>query len=518
MKIIIILLVSILAFVGCDDNYLEEVPKDFTSVENFFRNEDDAVAAVNSVYASFLDIQSYRFFALTELSTETTTSRNIPNAASHFSALDDMVYVSPATYNLYFCWLRYYQTISRANYVLANVGDMDESKFNDTSLKDRVIGEAYFMRALNYFYLVRFFGGVPLRINYIESVNDAENIVRNTEAEVYNQIIADLEEAISRLPQGSTYSGSDIGRASQGAAKALLAKVYLQRGSICANNGITGDRLIAQSADFQKTASYCQEVIDSGEYGLVACEGLWGFDAIDNNGEIIFRGEHSLSNITSAAIMIYRYVALLNANFINASEIFTSQLDFYKEFSSNDIRKSVIFYTQYVKNGNTIIYNIDDPANDGFSSDTPTYTKYLEEGNNPYGTDDMILRYADVLLMKAEALNEVNNGPTADAYNAINQVRNRAGLDDLAGLSYTDFKKAVYIERQKEFVMEGHGWFDSQRYFSFYKERQEASSGYTEYRFGPSVKVVLQDPKHRLMPIPQTAIDYNPLLEQNPGW
>ncbi len=518
MKKIIILIIGILAFFGCNDNFLEEIPQDFISTKNYFRNGDDAVAAVNSVYRAFINGEEHRYYVIVDLMAEAVTTKNQTTGSGNGLGDYDNNRLQFNTGNPGVQWQLYYDVINRANWILKYVGEMDESKFKDLSIQDRVLGEAYFLRALSYFTLVRFFGGVPLRLEAVESISDAESKPRNTDAEVYDQVIADLEKAISLLPQNSTYSDDNIGRASKGAAKTLLGKVYLQRGSLCENNGISGDRLIAQSNDFQKAADYCQEVIDDGEYHLVKCAELFGFDKIENNSEIIYTIQHS-PGVSYMNYLAY-YLNLPNSDLLGGSYgSLQSSLDFYKSFSANDNRKSVTFYTQYVLNGNTVTYNMNDPHNDNYSHDTPAISKYYVRAAND-DSDEILLRYADVLLMKAEALNEVNNGPTAEAYDAINQVRNRAGLDDLTGLTYTQFKDSVYIERQKEFVMEGQAWFDGQRYFSFYKEMQKKWSGYksTGYYFGPWETVNLEDPKDRLLPITQSIIDDDPLIEQNPGY
>ena len=516
MKKAAILIIGILIFSACDDNFLEEIPQDFLATENYFRDEDDAIATVNSAYNAMIESEG-RFYAIADLTTEVVTTW-ILQFETGGAGSNDCCTFDANWGNLLVEWNRFYSVISRANYTLKNVGDMDESKFSDIEIKDRVLGEAYFLRAFSYFGLVRIFGGVPLRIEAIESASEAEGIARNSESEVYDQIIADLELAIDLLPQNSTYSSDDLGRASKGAAKALIAKAYLQRGSLCSNNGITGDRLIAQSDDFQNAADYCQEVIDDGEYQLIEFENLWGFNAVGNdlNAEVIFAIQHSAAVNTN--ISLYRYVNLRNSDLPTSPlQYFQPSLEFYKSFDSTDIRKEVLFYMEYVNDGDTIAYDIDDPLNDGYFSDTPAFLKYVDR-NVANETDEIILRYADILLMKAEALNEVNNGPTADAYSAINEVRSRAGLEDLVGLSYTDFKKAVYIERQKEFVMEGHGWFDGQRYFSFFQERQQEYSGYGESpRYGARYEVTLEE-KHRLFPINQTIMDADPMLVQNEGW
>lgn len=515
----IILLIGILAIIsGCQNDFLNEVPQDFIGPDQFFQNGDDAESAVNSVYNALHSEETKRLNMVIDLPAEAVIGRQTAYTSGSYGGHDNG-FIDETTGNLGLMWKQYYKVISRANIVLAKVGEMDDSKIG-TPLKNRIMGEAYFLRSLSYFTLVRMFGGVPLQLEAIESLKEAEPRARNTDEEIYNQVIADLEQAISLLPQRSTYSGDDIGRASVGSAKALLAKVYLQRGSLDAHNGITGERKIARPDDFQKSAVLCQEVIDGGEYQLVPYKDLWGLDAVDNNDEVIFAAQ--MSEAVNSNWSLYFALALKDSDLPHPSKgtYLLPHIRFYNSFTSSDIRKSVIFYSQYVMDGETITYNVDDPANDGYFSDTPAFAKYITNWTIFSPADVIYLRYADVLLMKAEALNEVNSGPDAEAYAAINEVRSRVGLDDLtAGLAYTQFKDSVYIERQKEFVMEAQAWFDGQRYFSYYKQIQEEWSGYDKNGplYGPVYKIILEE-KDRLFPIEINVLDRNPLLIQNSGW
>lgn len=197
-----------------------------------------------------------------------------------------------------------------------------------------------------------------------------------------------------------------------------------------------------------------------------------------------------------------------------------AELPFFQSFAAHDIRKEITFVTSYVVNGQLVVYDPDNINGSGFRGNVPGFYKLLKPDlNNQDPNNFVVLRHADVLLMYAEALNEINNGPNEDAYDAINAVRNRAGLDDLIeGLDYSLFKDSLFVERRKELVLEGHGWFDSQRHFAWAKKRVEDSSGFGFDDFGPSTTIVVEDPKFRLMPIPRAARDINPSLKQNPGW
>src|SRR5436853_4530494 len=225
-RAVAVALVAIVGF-GCNDNkFLTEVPYDFVGPQNFYRNATDALAAVNGVYASFINTSGDNYYGrnfvmLVEYPTEMVTS--LLSATNERSLVDNYTFTPSQSY-IYSTWQSAYAAINRANAVIAHVPKIDM----DQTLRSRIVGEAQFLRATNYFNLVRLFGGVPLELEETTSLDSLQK-PRATAAAVYDQIIKDLTDAIAVLPSKKTYTGSDIGRASKGAAKTLLAKVYLQR-------------------------------------------------------------------------------------------------------------------------------------------------------------------------------------------------------------------------------------------------------------------------------------------------
>src|SRR3954468_748938 len=213
--------------IACNDKqFLTERPFDFIGPSNFYHNAGDALAAVNGVYADFINSTGDNYYGrnfvmLAEHTTEMWTSRL--SATNERSQPD--VYAIPLTHAyVQSVWSAAFDAVNRANSVLDHVPAIDM----DTALKKRIIGEAKFLRATHYFNLVRMFGGVPLKLS--ETVGlDSLSRPRNTAQEVYAQIEQDLKDAIAALPSSKSYTGADVGRASRGAAKTLLAKVYLQR-------------------------------------------------------------------------------------------------------------------------------------------------------------------------------------------------------------------------------------------------------------------------------------------------
>ena len=263
-----------------DSDWLTEVPQDFVGPENFFRNADDAVAAVNSVYAGFVsplncgsdDYYGRNFIMLVEYPGEAVTSRY---GATHDRGGIDALNITTEHPYTASTWLCAYSAIGSANLVIANVPNTPDM---DAELRDRVVAEARYLRAIHYFNLVRLFGDVPLRL---EPVDPRGNLTmpRTPAAEVYRAIIADLEYGVEKLPV--TYAGvpgPNVGRATRGAAHALLAKVHLQYGSVHGGG----------AASFNAAASHARQVIDSKQYRLMP--DFATVFALNNemNAEIIF--------------------------------------------------------------------------------------------------------------------------------------------------------------------------------------------------------------------------------------
>lgn len=505
------LLLAVLAS-GCNnDQFLKENPYDFVGPSNFYRTPGDAIAAINGVYATFINSTGDNYYGrnlvmLVEYPTEMITTRL--SATNERSRPDN--YTIPTTHSyVQSVWFSAYQAINRANAVIQRVPGIAM----DTTLRNRIVGEAKFLRALHYFNLVRLFGGVPIRTSETQGL-DSLQVPRNTAAEVYDLIIQDLTDAMAVLPPASAYSGSDVGRASEGAARTLLAKVYLQRGG-------TG---VGTAADFQQTLDLTRQVVSSGEYALVPDYNTL-FDFLtgavqEYNSEVIF----DIQNIRASGLggRISSHMAAKNSDLGSSTNgSIEAEESFFNSYLPGDTRQAGTWVLSYVKDGDTVSYT--DPS--AYGSQTPFPKKFLDPlmtGTSAEEPNYIILRYAEVLLMLAEAANEVNGGPTAEAYDAINQVRARAGIAPLTpGLSQSLFRDSVFVERRWELALEGpNGYFDNQRNWDWATARIEAnlalanpkSSKYPKYNPGP-----IPD-SYKLMPIPQRAIDVNPLLEQNPGW
>jgi len=511
----------VLAFVlpACDSALEKDPP--FVGSPNFYQNAEDARAAINGVYPQ---IEGYMyeegFVGAMEFPTEVVLYEGDPRSSA--GALNNFI-MGSSNGALTGVYTSAYDAINSANAVIDNVPGIGNM---NPDLRARFVAEARFLRALNYFNLAVLFGGVPILESEVVGLTDLER-PRAPEDSVYRFIIEDLQAAIPNLPPQSTYSEEQFGRASKGAARTLLAKAYLQRGSLNAQNGITGDRQIAQPEDYQGALDQLNQIISSGEYALESdYRALFASPSSSGQSdEVIFTLN---SPLETGAIYGGSGIACeagpTNADYSpNNEDHFASELPFFTSLPETDARKAATFITTYRKeNGQEVTYDADNPDGDGYENLTPAFYKYgvaeIAQGcsdANPF----LLFRYADVLLMKAEALNEINQGPTAEAYDVVNQVRRRASVEPLeSGLGYEAFREALYVERRRELAFEGHGWPDGQRFFETFKRRVEEVEG---ERFPPQYwiqNVEVQDPKHRLMPIPQQALDRNSELTQNPGY
>jgi len=528
--------VLLLATGACtDDAFLSEVPEDFIGPENFFRNADDAVAAINGVYASFNTPNGYgvddyygrNLYMLVDYPGEQLTSRF--GATHDRGSLDNFNYTVEHPY-LPTVWGGAYSAIASANAVIANVPEIADM---DASLRDRIVAEGRFLRAVHYFNLARLFGDVPLRLEYVTRLEQALPSPRTPVAEVYAAIVADLEYAAANLP--ATYeglSGTNTGRATSGAAHALLAKVHLQQALVHGGG----------QASLQKARDEAQAVITSGRYRLLDdFQRVFALDN-ENNEEVIFSIQNT--RVSGMGGRLAQHVAPQNSGLSGANTpgaSFYSEWPFFRDWDDADERKAgtwLITYDHPTRGELTWSRSMTSTQiqNFGTTGGGPTPRKYIDPEAGTGGaeeTDFILLRYADVLLMLAEAEVELN-GATDVAFDAVDEVRERAGLDGLdRGMGTDQLREAIQVERRYELVLEGHTFFDMQRHWEWSKVRVEANIlagrpvsaggqgmntspwGNSVPKAGPSITIA---DRYRFFPIPAAAIATNPLLVQTEGW
>lgn len=514
------LLVLLLVPAACSD-FLNENPRGTLTEVDFFRDGNDAQNALMGAYQSLHArqfLQNRNFPALVTVAGPQVTTRQSPVSIwGCADAFDCGASNGPAA-NL---WRSLYSAINNANTVVDNVAGIQSM---DANRRAQIVAEAKFLRSFHYFMLVRLWGGVPLRVNATDRLEGLKG-PRATADEVYEFIINDLTEAQKELPLA--YPASEFGRATRGAAQTLLAKAYLQRG-IAGKSNPFGDALYwpsAQPGDVDNAISELRKVVQSGQYRLVDDYGdLWN-EETEQNSEVIF----SLQNImirdlgTNASTWFApRRSGLTGSGPWND---FNAELPFYESYEEGDKRREVTWLTEYVDaRGNPAKWDRDNIFGDTYANEGPDAAKYIPDRRDIPGvfsdpTDLVLLRYADVLLMLAEALHEKNPG-SAEALALVNQVRERAGLAPLAQLT----TEALYWERNWELATEAHDRFDAPRFWDLFAEHVHENSLAGQLspdrypmRTVPRIEVVLDD-TDRLLPIPQEAMDRNPELVQNPGY
>lgn len=488
MRKAVVFLAVLLA--SCD--FLDEKPESVINSATFYKTEGDAVAATNAIY-DYLTVGTEGIFergfggiffndywvfkdVLSDNCTETVTSQD-------YRTLNEFAFTAEnERIELY--WQDIYQTVNAANIVIDRVPLIDMNEMR----RDHLVAEARFIRAMMYFEAVRLFGDVPLILHETVDLQDAF-APRSPATEVYEAIVADLEWSRDHL--SDTYRVGS-GRATPMACTALLSRVYLEK------------------KEYQLAADHAATVINSNKHPLFNdFADLFKLENA-NTGEIIFAVNYSGTQSEGFKPNQY-HVRLLPPNLHkdgegpqNAYGWEVPTDDLFNSFDPQDRRKEVTFITSFTYSNNTTV------------TFPPHIAKFWDEDKEPLGnTTDMdviYLRTADIMLVYAEALNELNNGPDATAYQMINAVRKRARfngtselpiLPDLSGLDYQQFKDAILAERRWELVMEGSRYHDLVRMGKLV-EKVKAAKPYAN-----------PQPYHNILPIPQRERNLNPALTQN---
>lgn len=475
-KYIFISIALAFGFTACSD-FLELEPEFQVNETSFYKTAEDFETAVVGNYSELQNIHDASYLYLAELTTDnaeiTWTSPTTSESES-----DEMNFTSTNSF-VNTIWNLSFKTIIRSNTILEKIEDTDI----DEGLKTQYRGEAYFLRAYNYFHLVRLFGNLPIVEGIFNGPGEIVDfdMTRKPIDEVYTLIINDLERAISNLQVAEL----DKSRASVGAAKTLLAKVYLTR------------------QQYSEALTELREIIALDVYSLQDDYATLFTNNNDDLPESIFEVKYLSGNIGEGNGFSSLFTppsfnsGIFPGNKNGSGRIVPTQ-DIRDQYEPNDLRREA---------------SISDSLRlqDGTYEPTQYGLKFVDFTTGLIGDGGInftALRYADVLLMTAEALNE--SGMTAEAISFINEVRSRAGLDPLSGLSQSDLRLAIENERRIEFLSEGHRWFDLKR-------TGRTITVLNDYfdSIGLNFSV---DETELLLPVPQREIDINPNLEQNPGY
>ncbi len=462
------------------ESYLDEEPIDFLSEEQFYQTEDDAVAVVNAAYEPFATSGYYgqQFFVQVEMKAEYCLGRGSHQPPGVYE-LDPQ-----NTDRIAGIWRLAYLSINRANAAIARIPAIEISE----DLKTRTLAEAHFVRALNYFNLVRLWGAVPLQEEEIDAIVDF-SFPRAPVDAIYELILEDLQIAEAGLNLKSEQTApAELFRATVGAAQLLLADVYL-----------TLER-------YDEAQQKAEAVIASGEYSLEP-EVLDVYDVNrETSSEDVFSIKFARIEGLGSSLPVFTHN--VNAGYSSAGfrTILGNTDSFLSTWDADDLRRNLNLYST--------------PEDSAFltASEPILFKKYIDrEAQGDHGNDFPVYRYPYALYAYAEAELRGSGSLSAQGLEYINMVRRRAygkdintpdaSIDFAAGLSSQEYLDIIFDERGKEFLLEDKRWFDMLRY----NRVQEllTASGF-EY-----------NPRVLLWPIPQEEIDNNEALtqaDQNPGY
>lgn len=446
---------------SCGDIFFDLEPASSVTIDKVYKTASDYNVAVIGCYAK-LQSQVNFYTECCEYRSD-NLSLGAPTAGTQDRYDIDHFTEKPSNGILSSYWANFNNNVYRCNLLLDQI---DGANFAE-NLKKQYKGEAMFIRALNYFNMYRIWGGVPAT-KHVVSAAEALKVARYSDEQMFDLIAGDLKEIVDNNYLPETYSSADMGRATSGAAKALLGKVYLT---------------------FHKWTE-AKDILSQliGKYQLVSpIAQVFNVDN-KNNNEIIF-AVHFNKEIEGEGHS-YWY------NLTNASDDTNQTSSLLNTFPTGDARKDLITYVQVEKNVRLM--------NKFYDTKSPTF--------KTVGNDQILLRYADVLLMYAEALNEIqydaSEGSLALKY--LNAVRQRAGISNLTAKqlpTQEKFRKGILVERQREFPYEGQRWFDLVRMGFAKSVMAENGVEIKDYQL--------------LFPIPQQEIEKvgdKSILWQNPGY
>lgn len=389
------------------------------------------------------------------------------------------------------------------------IQSMESAEGLSEAVRNQCLGEALFLRAHYYFILVRLYGAVPTRLTPYEP-GTSTAIARDKIENNYKNIISDLKHAAELLPMKQEYARKDLGRATREACLTELANVYLT----LAGHNLSLDGMNRQDY-YEAIADLCTEIENMG-YDLESCRYEDNFCATIHNGpesifEVQFSGnkEYDFWGNNPQSSWLSTFMGPRNSDFVAGSWGWNQPTEeFVQQYEDGDLRKDITIFYEGCPTWDPQGVNKEYKAsysNTGYNVRKFLVTKTISPDFNTSPANFVVYRFADVLLMKAEALNEIR---PAEAYAAINRVRRRAGLPDLAGLSQEEMKLAIIHERRMEFAFEGHRWFDMIR----------IDDGQYAVDFLHSIGKTNATKDRLIFPIPQTERDANPLMGQNPGY
>lgn len=492
-KVYLIISMTLLGLGACTDE-LDQTPISSATTLTFYQTNNDFLQGINAVYAA---LNGYPDRALNLSETRSDNLYAVSDGGVRdwegINSFHPTIAINPFITE---AWTANYNGIFKANNFLDQLSK-NGNVITDATLKTRFEAEAKFLRAMFYFDLVRWFGKVPL-IDKVVSQNEALNISRNSVAEVYNLIIADLQFAAANLPV--SYTTTNIGRATNNAAKGILALVYMTRSG--PTYGIEGPGI--DSKEWSKALTLLNEVIASGKHSMLATYPSVFSYTNENNAEVVF----DIQFISGGLGLGTTFPVVLAPDTYFTSNGLPNQTltirpisnDLLNSYGSTDTRKTFNILSGYTANG--------------VQETRSFFKKYIDltkygKSRTDWPINFIVLRYADILMLKAECLLQ-SGGSTDEAITIVNSVRKRAGLANITSITLPQLME----ERRKEFAGEGTRWHDLVR------------SGLVEKTMTSWIPAedVLKQMKpfitnYIIYPIPQSELDVKTgLYSQNPGY
>ncbi|MEM8525527.1 MAG: RagB/SusD family nutrient uptake outer membrane protein [Bacteroidota bacterium] len=479
---------------SCSSDFLEENPTNFVAPETFFNNLQDAEIAVAGAYNALQNDWTFDMVGQpVHWGNKGVDELNTPGWAGGGRRELHLYQITPSMAAIENLWAGHYRGINTANGVIDRVGAMSDDLI-DVEDRDRIVAEAKFVRAILYFSAVKIWENIPLITEEVTNLNDLEVPQAKPDA-VYAQIIEDLQAGKEFLP-----AGQGAGRATQGAATALLGKVYLQMTGFPLNQR---DKASLAAAEFA-------EVIESGVYNLLPEYGEVFQYTNDNNNEIVYAVSFEGPSLEEGSA-VGSYMGP-NGSQQNGGGWGTEYInqDLVSSYEEQDVRLE----------WNVSKINVNNDATVGQAAWRPWKWHKPKPNNFLYDSpfDFQYLRYADVLLSRAEALSIENGGPTDEAIDLVNQIRARANatLWESSAITQDSFVVALLDERRRELCFEGHRHDDLIRLGKFKDVIMSIDqSAFWSSAGNPGDNY---DDHEIRWPIPQREMDLNPGLTQNPGY
>ncbi len=493
----ILIVITSLGFWSCGEDFLDKNDPTRLNASTFYQTEAQLTQAVNALYGGMQGYVANQWQFGDFISDNTTLHYNVENRGQgpSLEALEYWQYL-PSTSNITNLYNSIYQRLANVNTTLQKLSTAEIDEAAKTNLE----GQAKWIRAYYYFELVQHFGDVILLTEPIEEPSSAWNFLRSPASEVYDLIESDLNFAVDALP--ASLPASEVGRVSKGAALALLGKVYLTK------------------KEYGMAISTLEQVLTLG-YSLLD-DYAQVFDPVFKNHsesifDVQFQGNNDLGEHSGFTYSFYPRLSegqVIPFPGESGGGWNIPSLSMIASYEAGDLRKDISLAEGYFDEDNNWVA-------------VPYIKKFLHPHSIQGRPDENwpVLRYADVLLMLAEAINE-ESGP-ADAYTYVNEVRERADLDPLSGLTQDSFRDAVLKERRMELAFENHRWFDLKRtntpaemaaILNAYGEVEKANPTTSRGGFGFTPTEYVFNTHQYLFPIPDVEIKLNQELEQNDGY